>query len=122
MRNKGWSDSSAGFILKVLGTKYRVRKAYSESLIALSFQLYARDNRRIEIPSLVRSQLLMLFISRRRLCRAGEKARLMLTRRMSLDPDSLSTLSMLLFNGLMAEAFCGLGLCGVVDVSGYSGG
>lgn len=61
----------------------------------------------------------MLFISRRRLWRAGEKARLMLTRRMSLgrasniDPDSLSTLSMLLFNGLMAEAFCGLRLCSV---------
>ena len=59
----------------------------------------------------MRSQLLMLFISRRRLCRAGEKARLMLTRRISLGrfsniaPLSVSTLSMLLFKGLMVLGF-----------------
>jgi hypothetical protein len=49
----------------------------------------------------------------------------MLTRRMSLgrasniDPDSLSTLSMLLFNGLMVEAFCGFEV--LSEFSGYSG-
>src|SRR6187549_3068699 len=44
----------------------------------------------------------------------------MLTRRMSLGrlsniaPDSLSTLSMLLFNGLIVETFCGLRWCELV--------